>query len=212
MLLNATLVAGTLSEIVFIYMLNMHFLNQFLQAVNEINGLYLDSRAGFRSVYDKLIETQNKEVSKGNHSFEELDKINFDYVKKTTKNGKDKLKLKHRSIFFDRKERNMPDGKNCYQMANYCIVLIYQYWEHYRDKTKKAHNIDDLKSDLMSDINCYRNSIIHHHGIANEKVSKCKILTWFKYQDEIKIDGDKFQTIIEKIKEEIININKNYIT
>ncbi|KKP90715.1 MAG: hypothetical protein UR94_C0024G0027 [Parcubacteria group bacterium GW2011_GWA2_36_10] len=188
-------------------MLNMQFLNQFLSTISEINGLYLDAKAGFHSVYSRIMEIQEKEVAKGHYSFDELDKVNFDYVKKDIENNE--IKLKHRSTVADRKERNKPNGKNYYQIANYCIVLIYQYWEYYRDKTEKSHNIK-LDSNLMSDINCYRNSIIHHHSIANKKVNKCKILTWFKYKDEIKIDENKFQTIIEKIKQEIVKMDENY--
>jgi hypothetical protein len=87
-----------------------------------------------------------------------------------------------------------------------CLVMMYQYWEDkYRDEiaTSKGITKDELSSDLFGDIRHLRNSIIHNNGRAISEVSRCKVLKWFKEDDEVVIDAQKMDRLIELIRSEI---------
>ena len=52
----------------------------------------------------------------------------------------------------------------------------------------------------MGDLRLIRNSIVHHAGIALKEIEKCELLRWYKKDDEIFIDEDKFKIIVFHIK------------
>jgi len=183
-------------------------INEFEQIVDHLYGVYLDSTTGFDKLREWLIETQSKTIDefKVSHpelaNLEYLDSVEFVYGKgKPT--DPDAIKL-HSCTQKNLKERNLNDGINFQFLGNMTLVSIYQYWEdHHRKNISEELGIEknDLKHPVMGDIRLLRRSIIHHAGIALKDVEKCEIFTWFKENDFIYIDENKFEEMVLKIKE-----------
>lgn len=108
----------------------------------------------------------------------------------------------HQVPFEEIISRNSPEGRNPISIANYCLVIIYQYWEdHFRKLIAESLNKekDDVQAQLFDDINQLRKSIIHHRSIAKSEIKKCRILKWFKKGESIHITKDMFEEMIDKI-------------
>ena len=185
---------------------------EFLRKVYDIYGLYLDSTFGFSSIIN-LINKAQKEICKDNKvRIVDFNKKNFHYGRGKP-DSKDSYVM-HISEIGGVKERNKKEGENYKNIANLCLVLIYQYWENYYRK-RIANDIGCKKNDLMLDIfgeiRIIRESIIHHRAIALEKVEEFKLLKWFKKGDKIEIDSKKFERIIYHIFYSIYNdISEEY--
>ena len=81
--------------------------------------------------------------------------------------------------------------------------MIYQYWEdYYRPKIAQENGVlkENIKWDIIGDLRFFRESIIHHKGIAVPKIRNCKILKWFKEGEIININNIQFEEIIRNIK------------
>lgn len=63
----------------------------------------------------------------------------------------------------------------------------------------------NLEVDIMGDLKYFRESIIHHGGIAIKNIKKCKILKWYQEGEIINIDKEKFEEIIWRIKDGVNN-------
>lgn len=84
--------------------------------------------------------------------------------------------------------------------------MIYQFWEDkYREEIALSKGISksDLNSNLFGDIRYLRHSIIHNNGRGIDEVDKCKLLKWFRAEDQIVIDSKKMDILIVLIKNEI---------
>ena len=185
---------------------------EFLRKVYDIYGLYLDSTFGFISINKHITELQKKICSNNKIRIEDFDKKNFSYGR--GKPGSKDSYIMHISEIREVKERNKNEGENYKNIANLCLVLIYQYWENYYRK-RIANDIgckkNDLKLDIFGEIRIIRESIIHHRSIALEKVEEFKLLKWFKKGDKIEIDSKKFERIIYYIFYSIYNnISEEY--
>lgn len=175
---------------------------EFLQTIDDIYGVYIDSTHGFDTVRNNFIKTQKLLKIPD----EELKEKNI-YYGRGNPNHKNSYPL-HHCTQEEFKRRNEINGKNYIIIANLCLVQIYQYWEnHYRKQIADEMNQKNLNSDIMGDLKYFRESIIHHRGIALESIEKCKILKWYKVNDRICIDKEKFEQIIWLIKNWLINID-----
>ena len=187
--------------------------NEFLEILDNIYGVYLDGTEGFSLVRNKIIEGQQNTSKITGMSIEDLDNASFTYGKGDPRNS-DSYNL-HKCTQGKLKKRNEKDGDNDAIIANLCIVLIYQYWEdHYREQIAKElghYKKNDLKSDIMKDLNLLRQSIVHHRAIAKKEVEKCKLLQWFKDGDKIYVNRKMFEDIVFYIKADIKLINEDYI-
>ena len=88
--------------------------------------------------------------------------------------------------------------------------MIYQYWEnYYRPKIAEEKRVlkENIKWDIMGDLKLFRESIIHHRGIAIPKIKNCKMLKWFEEGEIINIDNHQFEEIIRNIKISKYEIN-----
>lgn len=182
---------------------------EFIEKIELIYSIYNDCQSSFKLAIKEMEEVQ-KDIINGLNSQgmdlakEDLDKRKFHYCGKMNANGI----LKPRASFTQgyRKGKLGITGYNIKFIGSICLVMIYQYWEDkYRQKIAKEKGInkDQLNSDLFGDIRHYRHSIIHNNGQATREIDKCKILKWYKENDEIIIDADKMDFLIDKIKQEI---------
>ena len=110
------------------------------------------------------------------------------------------------------KERNSERGMNARFIGNMCVIAIYQYWEdYYRQKIAGFLNRiskNELTSDIMGDLKVLRRSIIHHRGVALQEVENCKLLHWFKKDEEIFIDRNMMQDIVSQVKAYLQELRK----
>jgi len=176
---------------------------KFIEKIDDIYGVYLDSTNGFL-----LLKKQIENIQMiSTHSISKLDGKSFIYGKgNPTIKGAYPL---HTCSQGECKERNKLNGKNYQIIAGLCIIMIYDYWEdYYRGKIAEENEVnkDDIKWDIMGDLKHFRHSIIHHQGIAISEIKNCKILRWFEGGDEININKDKMENIIKIIKETNVKI------
>ncbi|MFH1822088.1 MAG: hypothetical protein ABH830_00110 [Patescibacteria group bacterium] len=178
------------------------FLIDFIKTVDNIYGLYLDCIYGFGKITNEL------KLAQINLSKRNIKKLNIFYGKGNP-NKKESWPPLHKCSQYEFKERNKKDGKNYKNIANLCLVLIFDYWEYDRKKLAKKLNIKsiDIKSDIMCDIRYYRNSILKHKGKGNKEMKKCKIINFFKEGEEININKNQMDEIIYKIKNLKIDFN-----
>jgi hypothetical protein len=185
---------------------------EFLRIVYDIYGLYLDSTYGFISINKLIVKSQKEIVKHSKIDISNLNKQNFYYGKGPPDN--EDSHIMYISKIGEIRERNKKNGRNFKNIANFCLVLIYQYWEdYYREKIANDIGIEkkSLKLDIFGDIRILRKSIIHHRAKALEEVEKCNLLKWFKKGDEININNEKFVIIINYIFNSIYNdISEEY--
>ncbi|MBU0577799.1 hypothetical protein KJ742_02855 [Patescibacteria group bacterium] len=184
-------------------------LHQFLIEVNEIHGLFLDATSAFGNWYHQLLANQKHFQQQSGKVEKEFDDMKYIYGKEQ-KDGRIKP-LGHSTTLGKLKERNKTEGNNHKQMARFSIVLIFSYWEYFRNKLVKRTK-KTVASDLMADIMYLRRAIIHNRGIGDDDMKKCKVITRYKEGDNIEIDEDYFEEIIDSVKEEVKNIDKKYFT
>ncbi|MGB2762128.1 MAG: hypothetical protein WBC21_01150 [Minisyncoccales bacterium] len=179
----------------------MSILDNFIKIVDEIYGVYLDSTAGFDTVRESCIKLQKNLAVECSLSEEEIDKRSFTFGKgNPNKKGAYPLHVCSQGIF---KKRNKKNGRNYRIIARLCLVMIYQYWEdYYRPRIAEENKVlkENIKWDIIGDLRFFRESIIHHKGIAIPKIENCKILKWFKEGEIININNRQFEEIIRSIK------------
>lgn len=136
---------------------------EFIDFLNLQIGVYMNSIAGFtgakmqmeRQVARVLREQSRKKDARGDRiithqSFE--DPQSPDVVHSRIVTAKNFI------------EENSPGGINQRQLSYSVIVFIYTYWEdEIRPRLAKAagENKKSVTSDIMGDLRCIRNSILH---------------------------------------------------
>lgn len=168
----------------------------FLFDVDKCYGLYLDSKMGYGQncgIFAKLMPDLTKEfiIGKGNPNKPEAD------VMHKVKIGK----------FI---QRNTDGGDNYKNIANLCIVMIYQLWEvRYRAELAEIIGIQksQLTSDTFGDLRIIRNAIIHNNSNRTSDFAKLKIFT-FPISNELNFSGEDIELIINEVKTEIKKLFK----
>lgn len=188
----------------------MNALFEFEKIVDYIYGVYLDATTGF-SLVRKQIEDQQKiviQLFKITHpelaNVQHLDNTAIIYGKGDP-NTPEAIKL-HRCTQLEYKDRNGESGSNFKFIGNMSLISLYQYWEdYYRSKVAKLFGIrkNELLAPIMGDLRRLRISIIHHAGDALKDVEQCEVLNWYKENDNIFIDKEKFEQIIFHVKNQI---------
>lgn len=178
-------------------------LTSFLQRVNDVYGLYRDAIMAF-SMLASDTENKLKQIPPNI----DLTKLRFGYAEKSEEmlGGA----ARHTSMTDDYIQRNKVGGANHVFIANFCIVLIYAYWEFHREQIKiKTGEV--IQSDLMGDIKDVRHAIIHKNGVLHKNL---KVLEFLKNDSSIRIGKEFFDKIIDLIKAEMesINIKKQELT
>jgi len=179
---------------------------EYFRLVNAIFGAYLAITVSLNEAVQILEREQGESARTHKTTIENLDKQFLLFCKAHPDSPvglpgpKNDLHMCSQGGF---KKKNAPGGDNQIMAANMCIVMIYTYWEdHYRKKIASAAGIknkNEVKSEIMSDLNILRNSIIHHRGYMKTD-KKCKILTWFQPGDKINVDLDRFEEIKRQIE------------
>lgn len=197
--------------------MDQKILAAYLDIVDSIYGVYLDSCQGFQSAV-QVFEASQLETLKRNIELSSQDKnkdirycITLDdldsgcviYSKGNEDNGAYR-RLHYCPTQLEYKQRNNPNGGNYKFVGNMAIITIFEYWESScRNELAQLHQVKPkrIRSDIFGDLRHLRNSIIHHRGIALPEVAKCKIFNWYNEGDEIFICGDKMEDIVSAIKE-----------
>ena len=104
-------------------------------------------------------------------------------------------------------EENSPGGINQRQLSYSVIVFIYTYWEdEMRPRLAKAASteIKNIKSEIMGDLRCIRNSILHTKGVFKpEWHGKLVVLKdCFAVDQQIEISYELMHQIFVKIKQD----------
>src|SRR4030042_2587629 len=174
----------------------------FLNFLHKIYGLFLDAGVSFPLYSDYIKKIQRRDDK---NPIKILDERTLFYGKGNT-NDKNSV-LYHHATQGEVKNRNKENGNNVGLIGNFCLVLIYQFWEEeFREGIAKEaglNNKEELKVDVMGEIKNYRNSIIHHKSKAKKEVINNKILNWFKQGEFIMIDKQKMNKIIIAIVNEL---------
>lgn len=180
--------------------------DQFIKAVDQVYGLYLDTISGFRCWKNKFDAIQTQEAQTTNFTVDELDKASFIYGKGDPR-GNDSTRL-HIRTQGEFKERIKENGPNYFEIAAACLVMINQYWDYYRVEIARQYKVskNNIQWDIMADINRLRRSIIHHRGIALDDIEHCKIIGDFKPGEKIFINLGQMENIVDNIKKSTFKI------
>ncbi len=182
-------------------------IDEFLQVVDDICGLYLDCISAIEVFRAQFVQFQKKTSVPLQKSIGELDLLKYSFGKGEPFKGKEL----HSCTQAEFKKRTEKNGKDSNLIARLCIVMIYNYWEDYfrQEIAKEQGKVkDELLSDIMGDLRYFRESIIHHRGIATKKIEKTKILKWFKTGQKINVNEEQFEEIIDRIKDEMGKLKK----
>jgi hypothetical protein len=178
---------------------------EFIDFVNLQVGVYMNSIAGFsgakmqmeRQVARVLRAQSRKKDARGDQvithqSFEDPQRP--DVVHSRIVTAENFIK------------ENSPGGINQRQLSYSVIVFIYTYWEdEIRPRLAKAAGKDDnnVKSDIMGDLRCIRNSILHTKGVFTpEWHGRLVVLKdCFAEDEQIEISYELMHQIFVKIKQ-----------
>jgi len=178
---------------------------EFIDFVNLQVGVYMNSIAGFsgakmqmeRQVARVLRAQSRKKDARGDQvithqSFEDPQRP--DVVHSRIVTAENFIK------------ENSPGGINQRQLSYSVIVFIYTYWEDEirpRLATAAGENKKSVTSDIMGDLRCIRNSILHTKGVFTpEWHGKLVVLKdCFAVDEQIEISYELMHQIFVKIKQ-----------
>lgn len=182
-------------------------ISEFLDVVDSIHGVYLDSTLGFKLITEYILKIQNKSIRLigSEATIDKLDEAEFIYGTSSPPKYKDphNSSLLHITTQGGLKERNKKDGINFKVIGNLSIVQIYQFWEDkYRDEIAKSMNLqkDDLKSDIFGELRQIRTSIIHNNNIVTSDCEKKVKIIKFKQGEVIFLKQNEVHEIVNAVK------------
>ena len=107
----------------------LNLFEEYINTVDEIYGIYLDSCLGFRHNLTQIDSAQQDSIKTLKLTQEYLDRIPMIYGIGDP-NLPNSFTL-HECTQGDFKKRNSENGKNIQTLSNLCIVQVYQFWEDY---------------------------------------------------------------------------------
>jgi len=178
---------------------------EFIDFVNLQVGVYMNSIAGFsdakmqmeRQVARVLRAQSQKKDARGDQVI----------THQSFEDPKSPDAVHSRIVTADKFiEENSPAGINQRQLSYSVIVFIYTYWEaDIRPRLAKASGVDEknVTSDIMGDLRCIRNSILHTKGVfTSEWHRKLVVLKdCFTVDEQIEISYELMHQIFVKIKQ-----------
>lgn len=132
---------------------------------------------------------------------DKVDELQFLYGSGDPNNPKSTIL--HKTTQGELKHRNRKNGENTLFLGAMCLIAIYQFWDgKFRDEIAGELSItkEELLHDLIGDIRLMRHAIIHHGGIADDRISHCRCLRWFKPGDAIEINEERMKEIILRLR------------
>ena len=188
---------------------------EFALKLEELHALYLDSLVGYSILYERLHAHQDAvRALLGDHECSTEEFQNTCSIVYKNLSNKDYTPVSMSPVMKQgaMKQRVVDDGKNALLLGNQCIVSAYAYWEEYlRIEIGKAVGVlqegaeaDDntrvilnkhVASDLWGDLRYIRNSIIHHNGIANSDIARCKLIKFFSPGQRIELNHERMRAI-----------------
>lgn len=178
---------------------------EFIDFVNLQVGVYMNSLAGFSGVKIKMerqvarvmrAQSRKKDAKGGqvisHQSFEDPRSPDVIHSRTITANN-----------FI---EENSLEGINQRQLSYSVIVFIYTYWEdEIRPRLAMAAGLEtkDVSCEIMGDLRCIRNSVLHTKGIFRpEWHGKLHVLQeCFAVDEQIEISYELMHQIFVKIKQ-----------
>ena len=170
-------------------------------------GAYLDALGGLRCSREQVVEFQKKTIAElkttdpehASEEFMDTQPLTHEFEP----SSQTPQQLLHRSTQGDFKSRTAVDGADSRLLGYMMIALLYGAWEDvYRERFATALCLpekNDVKSDLFADVKNLRHAIVHHGGIATEKVERSKILQWFRRKELIFITSAQVDTLYHQI-------------
>ena len=108
-------------------------LDEFMQTVDMVYGVYLDSIAGYKWAKERVEQAQQDTLRRFKEQGEDWTLKDLDaesmLIGRGAPNAPDAIVL-HRGTQLQFKQRNSYGGLNFKVIGNLCAVLLYQYWEH----------------------------------------------------------------------------------
>jgi len=188
--------------------------DEFTNLWKRLQSLYLDASIGFLFIQSHANSEQIKSRSYIKNtqldSEDFLDSLQFSYGKILSK-GFCTSSI-HKATIGEVKARNATDGANFTALGQLILVSFYHFWNDYfrREYVVAKGKLDEkerdekviksaiskyAKHDLWGDIGYLRQSIVHNHGIAISKVSKCKYIEWFKPGNPIDLTPEHMRVL-----------------
>jgi hypothetical protein len=180
----------------------------FLETVRAVFGVYFDGTRGFNLVHKQQLDTRDALTHMQGRDAEYWDSRPFVYGSHADPEHPDAMPL-HSVTYGELTARNNVGGENWTFLANVCLVSIYQYWEdRYRQDIAAALAMqkNDLRVPVMGDLRHYRNSIIHHGGVAIPAVARCELLHWFGPGQRIELSQEHMREIMFMIVESLVEL------
>jgi len=174
--------------------------DSYLDITHQLKGFQMDSTRAFELLLKQTEEVQNYAMKLTNQSIKQLDKAQMIYASGLPN---DHLALiYHECSQGEFKERLQKDTGHNNLINNFCLIMLYEYWEDIRCRIASIQNLEtnSVKSDLFGDLRHIRHDIVHNKGIASNQYSvQNKLLKWFNTNDSINITEERFNFIVENI-------------
>ncbi len=171
-------------------------ITSYQRILDNLLGTYLDSIAGYSLNIQRLTSSQARLDLKAKHR----GTLSYTYgIGPPEENFPIHVTDQSEMI-----TRNSPHGRNARLIGNMLVVLVYEYWEYYREIIASLMKIptNDLRYDIFGDLRHLRHSIIHNRGIVtNNLANKSKELTWFKRGEQIHLGRNQILLIINRVNE-----------
>jgi hypothetical protein len=178
---------------------------EFIDFVNQQVGVYMASIAGFAGAKIKMerqvariMRAQSRKTDARGDAV-----IAHESLEDPRRPDVIHARIVTADIFID---ENAPSGLNHRQLSYSVIIFIFTFWEdEIRPRLAKAKGVEpnDIKCDIMGDLRCVRNSILHTKGVFSHEWHKgLRVLhECFEVERQIEISHELMHQIFVKIKQ-----------
>jgi len=171
-------------------------------AVDELYGHYLDTTAGFIANARQVEEVQ-KSSRPNLPPGTDPDALDMFYGHGDPNDPANRIL--HRTTQGEYKRRNAKGGHNHLRAAQLLMVLIFEYWEsEHRAKIAEAHGFSDpdyLKIPIIGDLRLLRQDILHHRSIIRpETFRKLAVIQGLVADTELALNDQDVESLVSKLK------------
>lgn len=180
----------------------------FVAAIDAATGLYHDCTQGFAQNLKQLEEGQQRSLAgfmKSDPALatgEHVDSLGYSYGKGDPNDPGNVLF--YWSTQGEFKARHQPGGTNHKLITQFCLVLVFAYWEEqFRRPITMALGLvpEAWTEPIMGDLRLLRNDIIHNRGVVTDKTAtRLEVIQGLSQGQEILFDDEGFHSIIREVK------------